>query len=630
MIRATILFKLTILLMTSCLSSVSFSSSGLDGDDPFNGKENGGSDTPGTSFPKQATPDEYKDLFTALNKIVRIPITKVSEQQCINNAIDFQLNNFFETFKGENKTSSEANYFSWLILDALINEQETPDEPIWHPQFHNFISKTDSSAYDADKGNLKQKGTVKKAVKFDIDADASSVKSLRVPSFFGEKATAPQSVSTKLPTATRMTEHLKNFIIDQNDAMSSLSLYIHKHYASLKHNENKNNVHYDKSNILMIGHTGCGKTASVERISEFLKMNNIDIALTISSAASLTRTGYVGSSASSIIKAALMNNKHNVKATENSIIFIDEIDKIPDGKGIAGEDVQGELLRYLQGEVVRIEIDGAGCAKTTYEVNTTNILFICAGAFEGLVPDEIEVVTSVIEPKAQKPIESGQQIEISVNSIALISAEAKATSNAAVESALETITDTAVKAETDKKKKITYKGNEAYLAQYGIKSNLEKPTATTGNMTTPFPKKIKEKRYSVSDAKLSHWLKPEFIGRVHNQIIFKPMDKAGLRRILTEPKNSIIKQSISLLESEHYNINVIFTPKALDAIADKAFASQTGARSLKRIVDDVLKPTFRDADLLTGKTVTITGELVEFLIPTHLATLNQSILAMYV
>ncbi len=577
MIRTKILFKLSVLLMTSCLSTEGITSD-RNGHDLFTAS--GGKSADNATFDSGGpNKTDYETLFKALDKLYDVPVRRISEQNFIQNLVDAKLTEFFVSFPEESNVDGLAAYLDWLFkeMPASTAEQTSMwqlDTPLWGEFYMYFVSKEGSivpkselslmrpsvasvvksgssslvakrglrkdepyrslktprgefaSGYENDadderdegdkdgkdtfdKGNSLQ-GNTKKSVSWEISVSDTLSSPSRLPRLDLRRFAASKAKAT-LPASRKIAEYLNQFIIGQEEAMSSLAMYIHRHYAALKHNKVKTNVHYEKSNILMIGHTGCGKTASVEYIRDFLHENNLDVKLVLGSASSLTRTGYVGQSASSLIKNALIENKLNVAATENNtIIFIDEIDKICAKTGggerdIAGADVQAELLRYLQGERVKVSIENGMGGKTDYTVDTANILFICAGAFDGLEVREQEVRIAVKEPE--------QETSVCVTEAQKVGSEA---ANLVTDATTGTATG------TGKVKKVRPK----------------------------FPKEIIEKRHSVPDEALALWLKREFIGRVHNHILFKPMSKAGLRRILTEPVNSIINQVTSLLASE--------------------------------------------------------------------------------
>jgi ATP-dependent Clp protease ATP-binding subunit ClpX len=355
-----------------------------------------------------------------------------------------------------------------------------------------------------------------------------------------------------LPPAEAIADYLKMNIIDQDSAMDSLAALVRKHFASINYNNkingqqklstNNDVVNYTKSNILIMGQTGSGKTTTMGHLRDFLNLYNKDINpkmrinLVHQSVSSLTRTGYVGNSVSTIISNAFVQNNYDVYATEYlTIIFIDEIDKLclrsNGGSDIGGRDVQYELLTYFQGEKVSLVDQNKG-AKKTHTIDTTNILFICAGAFDGLKYSEYEIPIPILKNDEQNNV-------------------------------------------------VKIEFNEMF-----------------------------EKGFTVSDEDLSAWLIPELIGRLHNRIVFKKIDEKNLRRILTEPKNSVINQSISLLSSEDYGIKIKFDEEALNEIAKKAAHSNTGARSLQAIVDKVLGIFFEKHKNFQGKTCEITKDFV--------------------
>ena len=314
----------------------------------------------------------------------------------------------------------------------------------------------------------------------------------------------------ELPRPKDITQFLSQYIIGQETAKRYLSVSVYNHYKRLLQKDDDNEVEIEKSNIIMVGTTGTGKTLMARTIAKMLH-----VPFTIVDATVLTEAGYVGEDIESLLTRLLQAADYNVKAAERGIVFIDELDKIA-RKGdnpsitrdVSGEGVQQGLLKLLEGSVVNVPPQGGRKHpdQKMIAVDTKNILFICGGAFDGI----------------EKRI--AQRLNAHVVGFA---ADRKAT-----------------------------QGQVSLLQQI-----------------TP------------NDLR-SFGLIPELIGRLPILTYLDPLDRNALRSILTEPKNSIIKQYIKLFEMD--GVELIFDNEVFDYIVDKAVALKLGARGLRSIVEAIM------------------------------------------
>ena len=320
------------------------------------------------------------------------------------------------------------------------------------------------------------------------------------------------SVSFKdLPRPKEIKEFLDQYVIGQNEAKRYLSVSVYNHYKRLLQYKEDDDVEIEKSNIIMVGSTGTGKTLLAKTIARLLK-----IPFTIVDATVLTEAGYVGEDIESILTRLLQVADYKVDEAERGIVFIDEIDKIARKsdnpsitRDVSGEGVQQGLLKLLEGSVVNVPPQGGRKHpdQKMIPVNTKNILFICGGAFDG------------IEKKIAQRLNT------------------------------QVVGYTAI----DKTKNIDKNNLLQYIAPQDLKS---------------------------------FGLIPEIIGRLPILTYLKPLDRDALRNILTEPKNSIIKQYKKMFEMD--NIELTFKDEVLDYIVDKAIEFKLGARGLRSITEDIM------------------------------------------
>lgn len=315
----------------------------------------------------------------------------------------------------------------------------------------------------------------------------------------------------EVPKPMDIKAYLDEYIIGQDEAKRSLAVAVYNHYKRLQQPEDETGVEIEKSNIIMVGSTGTGKTLLARTIAKLL-----DVPFTIVDATVFTEAGYVGEDVESILSRLLQVADYDVAETERGIVFIDEIDKIARKsdnpsitRDVSGEGVQQGLLKLLEGTVVNVPPKGGRKHpdQNYTQVDTKNILFICGGAFDG------------IETKIARRLNTHV---VGFNSI-----------------------------------QNTAKIDKNDLMKYVLPQDLK-----------------------------AFGLIPEIIGRLPVLTYLKPLDREALRKILVEPKKSIVKQFTKLFEMD--GIKLTFTDGALDYIVDKAVEYKLGARGLRSIVESVV------------------------------------------
>ncbi|MBR6202283.1 MAG: ATP-dependent Clp protease ATP-binding subunit ClpX [Bacteroidaceae bacterium] len=321
---------------------------------------------------------------------------------------------------------------------------------------------------------------------------------------------------TNLPKPIEIKEYLDRYVIGQDAAKMALSVAVYNHYKRLNHRDDADEVELEKSNIIMVGSTGTGKTLLAKTIAKMLL-----VPFAIVDATVLTEAGYVGEDVESLLVRLLQAADGDVKLAEKGIVFIDEIDKIA-RKGdnpsitrdVSGEGVQQGLLKLLEGSVVNVPPQGGRKhpEQQFIQVDTRNILFICGGAFDGI----------------EKRI--AQRLNTHVVGF-------DAARNVA---------------------KIDKSNMMQYIAPMDLKS---------------------------------FGLIPEIIGRLPVLTHLEPLDRDALRSILTEPKNSIVKQYKKMFEID--GVKLTFEDAVLDYVVDKAVEFKLGARGLRSLIEVVMmKPMF--------------------------------------
>lgn len=350
--------------------------------------------------------------------------------------------------------------------------------------------------------------------------------------FKATQAKSMKKLSLKKPTEIK--EYLDQYVIGQDEAKKFLSVAVYNHYKRLMQKSGKgadadDDVEIEKSNIILVGETGTGKTLLARTIARL-----IDVPFTIVDATVLTEAGYVGEDIESILTRLLQVADYNVEAAERGIVFIDEIDKIA-RKGdnpsitrdVSGEGVQQGLLKLLEGSIVNVPPQGGRKHpdQKMIPVNTKNILFICGGAFDGI------------------------------------------------------------------KTKIANRLNSRVV---GYNSDKDKDKIDFNNLL----------QYVAPQDLKSFGLIPEIIGRLPILTHLDPLDRDALRRILTEPKNSLIKQYVKMFAID--GIELVIGEDVLNFIVDKAVEFKVGARGLRSICETILMDKMYEAPSKSMKKLEIT------------------------
>ena len=346
----------------------------------------------------------------------------------------------------------------------------------------------------------------------------------------GVKAETPKE--KPIPKPYQIKQYLDEYVIGQEDAKIALSVAAYNHYNRRKDANNNFDTIIQKSNILMVGKSGCGKTLLVETLARFLDVPFVSIDIT-----EFTPTGYVGRTITEVSQRLLDKANGDIKKASYGIVFIDEIDKISTSTeyngaqklGVTTNEIQASLLKYIEGKDTSVSSNNGFFSSTKSDFSTNNVLFVCAGAFSGI------------------------------------------------------------------EKMLTQSTTVHKTVGFGVENNNTKNIGSSKQLE---PQDI-----------IKYGLMPEIVGRLPVLVHLTPLGKEDFIKILTEPKNSIMSQYERMFKRE--NVELDITDDALDAIADIAITTETGARGLRTILEKtIMKLMFDVTSSESIERVEITGDCI--------------------